>query len=160
VARRAIHPLDRFVVVGMFRGDVGMTAGAGIRRMNRRREPGLVHKHGNFFASRSRFGQRFVVMTIQTERICQCSSRRRAKRNDYSAKQHSKSGNCSSTHNEHDCAARAEFLYLPWRLLRTFCAIAAAGLLDTAARRHKPCCTCHKVCASAFNAPAAWPLRR
>ena len=42
VANRTIYRLKRFVVVGMPGCHVGVTTDAGVRAMDRRREPGLV----------------------------------------------------------------------------------------------------------------------
>lgn len=79
VADRTIHPQHRFVVIGMFRRDVGMTTDAGIRFVRRQLEFCKIYKQGNGSAGRIRLGEGTVPVAIQTIAILDTGERRKSR---------------------------------------------------------------------------------
>ena len=65
VATGAIHGLRRLVVIGMLRGQVGMTTGAGVGVMDRHLEQGFVDEEGNIFPVGALLRQRLVAVAFE-----------------------------------------------------------------------------------------------
>ena len=65
MARGAVHPAHRHVVIGMFGAHAGMASHAGVCPVDGPCEPGGIHKEGDLLPGRIRLGQRLVRVAFQ-----------------------------------------------------------------------------------------------